>query len=114
MKNGKIIMLSICILFLTLTVGIFIGRNTRMDIYEIPQNEIVNTDEKQTDFRVDINSMSVAQLKELPGIGELLAQRIAAYREANGPFRTIDELMNVEGIGEKKLEQIAKLAKVGG
>ena len=50
----------------------------------------------------------------LTGIGEMLAKRIVAYRDANGPFRTLEEVMNVEGIGEKKLDQIASLVKVGG
>jgi competence protein ComEA len=50
----------------------------------------------------------------LPGIGETLADRIIAYREANGPFQTIEDLQNVVGIGEKKLDQIAGLVGVGG
>jgi competence protein ComEA len=50
---------------------------------------------------------------ELHGIGELLAERIVAYREENGPFATIDDLMNVEGIGEKKLKAITEWIKVG-
>ena len=67
-----------------------------------------------TDARLDINEMSAAQLEAIPGIGEMLAKRIVAYRDANGPFHTLEEVMNVEGIGEKKLDQIASLVKVGG
>ena len=53
-----------------------------------------------------------AALKTLPGIGEVLAQRIVDYREAHGPFRSVDELIAVEGIGEGKLEKLRELVTV--
>lgn len=49
---------------------------------------------------------------ELPNIGEVLAGRIIAYREENGRFYSVDEIVNVQGIGEKKLEAIRDLACV--
>ena len=51
-------------------------------------------------------------LKTLPGIGEVLAQRIVDYREAHGPFRSVEELIAVEGIGEGKLEKLRELVTV--
>ena len=42
----------------------------------------------------------------LPGIGEVLAGRIIAYREANGPFETVEDLLEVSGIGEAKLAEL--------
>ena len=48
---------------------------------------------------VNLNSASVAQLQTLPGIGASTAQRIVEYRQKNGAFKKIDELMNVKGIG---------------
>ncbi len=56
--------------------------------------------------KVDINSAGVEELMSLPGIGEVLARRIVAYREEHGPFKRVDELGNVEGIGEKTIERI--------
>ncbi len=50
---------------------------------------------------VDINTADEALLQTLPGIGPALAGRILEYREANGPFRHLCELMNVEGIGSE-------------
>ncbi len=50
--------------------------------------------------RVNINRADVSQLDTLPGIGPGLAQRILDYRQANGPFKTVEELLAVPGIGE--------------
>ncbi|WP_181592969.1 helix-hairpin-helix domain-containing protein [Paenibacillus sp. YN15] len=50
---------------------------------------------------IDINTASASRLDELPGIGPGKAQAIVAYRQANGPFRTPEELKKVKGIGQK-------------
>lgn len=55
---------------------------------------------------VNINTASLEELCTLDGIGEVIAGRIIEYREENGPFTSVDELINVKGIGEKKLEDI--------
>ena len=109
MKKDKLVLLSVCFVFLALTIGIFIDRNTGHNPYDTVQSKMI-----ETDPRLDINKMSTAQLEAIPGIGEMLAKRIVAYRDANGPFLTLEEVLNVEGVGEKKLDQIASLIKVGG
>ena len=55
---------------------------------------------------VDINSASSADLEGVPGIGKSLAQRILAFREKNGAFGSVDDLLKVQGIGEKSLEKL--------
>jgi competence protein ComEA len=50
---------------------------------------------------VNLNSATVTELEDLPGIGAKVAARIVDYRQKKGPFKKIEELMNVQGIGEK-------------
>ncbi len=62
--------------------------------------------------KVDLNTASVEELVRLPGIGEVLAGRIIAHREAHGRFASIDELVAVSGIGPVVLEGIRELVTV--
>ena len=62
---------------------------------------------------ININTAIAEQLLTLNGIGEELAQRIVEYRDEHGPFEDIYDLMNVSGIGAKKLEAIADKITVG-
>lgn len=117
MKKGSKILLSVCALSLCLLLGIFIGRNLMGNYAQLPENtatQAAPTKDKPRDHRLDINECSELQLMELPGIGEVLAQRIIDYREVNGPYSAVEDLMNVEGIGQKKLEAIEAYIKVGG
>ncbi len=58
---------------------------------------------------VSLNSATAEQLDALPGIGPSLAQQIIAYREAQGPFTSVDQLTDVPGIGPSKMEQLRPL-----
>jgi len=58
------------------------------------------------DGRININTASKAELMDLPGIGNVLSDRIVEYRRQNGVFSRIEELRNVSGIGEKRFEAI--------
>ena len=62
---------------------------------------------------IDINKATVNDLQKLPGIGPGLAKQIVAYREKNGPFRRVEDLMVIKGIGFKKWKKIRPLVRVG-
>jgi competence protein ComEA len=61
---------------------------------------------------INLNTASLAELDTLPGIGPALAERIVSYREQHGGFRTIDDLLDVPGIGPAKLDEIRDHATV--
>lgn len=115
MKKGVNALLCVFFAALCFVIGMFVGKNIEDGYVPLAENQSAEVDYVDTvedDFRLDINSASKIQLMELQGIGELLAERIIVYREANGPFHTTDELLNVEGIGEKKLQAITDWIKV--
>lgn len=115
-------------LFAGITLGFFLGRNlTRGDVMvSLPESmyteptqastaaSVETTGAEEVSFPLDINQADSEALQALPGIGEVLAGRIISYRDENGPFSSPDQLMNVEGIGEKRLEAILDYITIGG
>lgn len=61
------------------------------------------------DMRLDLNAAALHDLRELPGVGPALAERIIAHRDEHGPFASIDELDAVPGVGEKTIERLRPL-----
>lgn len=61
---------------------------------------------------VNVNSASAEELMQLPHVGAVIAQRILEYRQTHGPFKTIDELMQVKGIGQKKFAAIRPFVRI--
>lgn len=61
---------------------------------------------------IALNRASAQDLEALPGVGPVLAERIVAFRDANGPFSTVEDLLQVPGIGETKLASIRDLVRV--
>lgn len=62
-------------------------------------------------YAVDINTADAEELSMIPHIGEKLASRIVAHREAHGPFRRVEHIMLVEGISDKRFRKIRSLLK---
>jgi competence protein ComEA len=59
-----------------------------------------------TQFPINLNTATAEQLEAIPGIGPVLAQRIIEYRQTHGRFQSVDELLEVRGIGSKRLENM--------
>ena len=64
------------------------------------------------DSKLDINKATAEELTALPGVGMKKAEEIVKFRELNGNFKSVDELVNVKGIGVKMVAKISDLVKV--
>lgn len=64
--------------------------------------------------KVNLNTASAEQLAAVPGIGDKLAGRIVEYRQKNGSFKNVQELMNVKGVGEKSFGKLEPFLSTGG
>ena len=128
MKKPRLsILFAVTLLFAVFTLGFFLGRNGNHGSVELsvpaamqtllPQTPLPEQTTPETvavTFPIDINRADAEQLTALPGIGEVLAGRIIAYRQENGNFASTQELINVEGIEEKRMDAILDLITVGG
>jgi comEA protein len=135
LKNRQTaIMLCLTLLFASFTLGFLAGRSTApgdVIITQLPQvthapdrampvlppepAETASPSQEAASVSsglININTATAAQLDTLPGIGPVLAQRIIDYRQANGPFTSLSQLMLVEGIGEKRLADILPLITI--
>ena len=68
--------------------------------------------QESDDGIISINDADLSKLKEIPGIGDVKANAIILYREENGGFKSIEEIKNVDGIGEKTFEKIRNSIKL--
>lgn len=74
---------------------------------KVGENTLVNVENSQAitqveGTKININLATVEELDKLPGVGESTAQKIISYRDTNGNFKSIEEIKNVNGIGDKK------------
>lgn len=78
----------------------------------IDENIVEKTNISDSEKTININKAKETELEKIPGIGPAMAQKIIKYREENGSFKTIDDIKNVSGIGEKKYESIKQYITV--
>lgn len=108
------VLLGLTGLFLCQLLGLFFHDRAAMEAPALVETErTVPVEEVRPDpSPLDINTAPAEALTGLPGIGEELAARIAAYREEHGPFETVEDLTNVPGIGQGKLAALEGLVTV--
>lgn len=75
-------------------------------------NVIENSKETSNNYKININKADIGELKQLPGVGDSLAERIFNYRKENGNFKSINDLKNVSGIGDKKFESLKEYISI--
>ena len=82
--------------------------------HALDQNRVVSANVGRPDngTLLDLNRATADELEALPGIGAVLAQRVVAFRESEGRFRTVDDLRGVKGIGAKKFDRLKSLITV--
>lgn len=78
----------------------------------VPDATVAGEVGSSADGKVRVNQASAADLERLPGVGPVLAARIAAYRDEHGPFGTVEDLLDVPGIGEGKLDALRDAVQV--
>ncbi len=82
----------------------------------VPENALTKTDDIEDEKSVkslDINTAKKSDLLTLPKVGPVTAERIIRYRDDYGPFKSIDDLLNIKGIGSKTLDKMKPLITVG-
>ena len=89
------------------------GSDTQIPVVPLPTVAPSSGEQStQASGKVNLNTATVAQLDGLPGIGATYAQRIVDYRKQHGPFKTVDSVTDVSGIGPALLEKIRGLVEV--
>ena len=131
MKKTSLILLMVFLVAVSFLAGLFTGRNLNRSPIRVSQNNFTTPSVSGTtangtgtsdsdlnappsDQLININTASALELATLPGIGDVIAQRIVDYRTEHGAFKTVGELTEVEGIGEKRLETLLDIITTGG
>ena len=116
MKLGKfeLALTGLALAAVCFSAGYFTGRDSAGGVNITVNEAPVLAAPVETDGEglVDLNSAGRWELMSLPGVGEALADRILAYREEKGYFRSIEEIMSVRGIGESLFDKISDLITV--
>jgi len=106
-------------------LGYFAGHTAERNVVQITKTQLVEVQtnsnspaavpaQQNAHGPIDINTADKSLLESLPGVGTVLAERILEYRAKHGSFLSIEELKQVEGIGEKKFDGIKELITAGG
>lgn len=75
-------------------------------------HEQITAEKKAQSLEINVNTASLNELQELPGIGPAYSKRIIEYRKKHGGFSAVDELIKIKGIGKKRLEKLQPFVKL--
>jgi len=120
-KKANVVFFAVFALFLCFIAGLLVGRHSYSGNVLTGHSEAVDipspsgqTEPPEQIGKINLNTATVTLLQSLPNIGETLAKRIVEYREENGDFAAIEDLLQVKGIGQARLEEIRQYITVGG
>ena len=125
-KNSQLLLALLALLTMVFSIGFFIGRQSiPYEVAAQTERAVKQTDELPAEeweaeeaaqpeitYPLDLNRATLEELMTLPRIGEKLAQRILDYRAQYGRFSALEQLMDVEGIGEGTFEGLRELVTV--
>ena len=120
--SAKTVMITTSVLFVVFIIGIFVGGHLGASVpiadisplmpTELPLTEI-DDEYAVVNGRININTADADVLSLLPGVSYNMATKIIEYRSSIGKFEHIDQLLKVDGFGEKRLENISNYISVG-
>lgn len=108
MRYSNLLVSILCVLFL------FVSVNNALSATKNDPSAVKNatTSDAQMSDKININDADQSKLTQLPGVGPKMATRIIDYRTENGPFKSVDGLLNVKGIGPKVLQKLKPFVKI--
>ncbi len=129
LKKAERAVIALTVLCLIFTAGYFAGRSAAVQVISIDklaavpvpvlispiptQSPAISSKSPGFSEKININTASSATLEGLPGIGSVLAQSIIDYRNKNGSFKSIEQIMAIDGIGEEKFNAMKDMIAVG-
>lgn len=117
MKKVTFLPLLVILCFIIALFLVFMHRQQHPDSVALRKEVDLHSDPStiiavNADGKINVNVANIDELCLIPGIGPTLAARIVEYRSTNGPYRSVDDLLNIRGIGTETLNNISQFVCV--